>query len=170
MPLDVQAFRPVVPCPRRDDTVPVSPARLARVLAVALLGASLLATPARADDPGEGTPMPLGTYTVTAVADRSCPAGYTCQSFSIACPGVLMAAKGWLAVAPPTAPMRGLVVMPGGSTGTLYWSTKSVLTTTMTENLRVAGFEIVQVKFKKRWMGSSNGELAGPAALSCRFA
>jgi len=114
--------------------------------------------------------MPLGTYTVTAVADRSCPAGYTCQSFSIACPGVLMAAKGWLAVAPPTAPMRGLVVMPGGSTGTLYWSTKSVLTTTMTENLRVAGFEIVQVKFKKRWMGSSNGELAGPAALSCRFA
>ena len=113
--------------------------------------------------------MPLGTYTVTAVADKSCPVGYACQSFSIACPGVLLAAKGWLAVAPPAAPMRGLVVMPGGSTGTMYWSTRTALTTAMTENLRSAGFEIVQVKFKKRWMGSSKGELAGPAALSCRF-
>jgi hypothetical protein len=115
-----------------------------------------------------GNPRPLGTFTVTSVVDDSCPAGYACRSFRIACPGVVQTVDGFLATGSPTGKVRGTVVVFSGARGTTWWSAKNLAWAQSLTALRADGFQVVQVRWRNGWFASSSGDEAGASALACR--
>ena len=115
-----------------------------------------------------GDPRPLGTFTVTSVGDDSCPAGYTCRSFRIACPGVVQTIDGFLAIGAPTGRARGTVVVFSGARGTTWWSAKGSAWAQSLIDLRADGFQVVQFRWRNGWFASSSGDEAGASALACR--
>lgn len=113
-------------------------------------------------------PWPLGKLTLREAASESAPDGYEVSAFEVTCPRVEQPLKGALAVAPHRGTARGLVMFFTGGKGTRWWAGGSGKTTRLAEELRDAGFVIVQVKWDDTWHHSSSGDDAGTAHLACR--
>jgi hypothetical protein len=137
---------------------------LARALPVVLLAVCVAATPAAA----AAQPLPLGTLTLNSQTDPSCPAGHTCQGFQVTCPGIQLAARGFLGTATATAVPRAVVVLSSGGGGTGWWSGNGSLTNDFIAGLRADGFTVVQLRWVDPWLRSAAGEDAGSAHLACR--
>jgi hypothetical protein len=137
-----------------------------RVLIVALgvFACAALADPVVAG----GAPLPLGTVTLTSDSDPTCPAGHTCQGVQVTCPAVSRPARAFLATAPATAPVRGLVMLASGGGGTGWWSGGGGLAASFVDSLRADGFVVVQLRWVDPWLASAPGEDAGSGHLACR--
>src|SRR5439155_825708 len=115
-----------------------------------------------------GTTLATGTLTLQGTTPRSCPSGFSCQAFTVACPLLEQLATGTLAIAPATGPVRGLVVFMSGAEGEGFWSTEGTGALSWLNGLRSDGYETVQVAWSTPWLASAPGEFTGPAHLACR--
>jgi hypothetical protein len=134
------------------------------LLAIVIVSSAVVAPVAAAS----GSPRPLGTFRVTSVGDDSCPAGYACRSFRVACPGIEQSVDGFLGIGPPTGEVRGTVVVFSGARGTTWWSARGPAWAQSLTDLRADGFQVVQVRWRNGWFASSSGDEAGAKALACR--
>jgi hypothetical protein len=134
------------------------------MVVLAVLASAGLAAPVAAP----GMPLALGTVALTSATDSSCPTGHTCQGIQVACPGVSLPARAFLATAPTTAQVRGLVMLATGGGGTSWWSVGSDLAASFVESLRADGFVVVQLRWVDPWLAAAPGEDAGSGHLACR--
>jgi hypothetical protein len=118
--------------------------------------------------PAIAAPWPLGTLTLNGQSDSRSPTGYTSVGFVVDCPGVAQQARGFLATAVHRGAPRGVIVFCTGGGGTDYWSNHNPEAYAMAEELRDAGFTIVQVRWGVNWLETSSGNEAGQAHLGCR--
>ena len=133
-----------------------------------LIGAVTLSICAmRAENP---TTRPLGTFTLGPEATNSCPEGFTCNRFSVACPDIPVDATGSIAIQKPTGQTKGMIMFFSGSAGTDWWQTKSTLAPPFLQSLRNDGYEVVQVAWNISWLQAPPNVQAGQRLLSCRVA
>lgn len=118
---------------------------------------------------GAASPLPLGTIQTGTAPAGSCPNNDACIAFSVACPGVLKAARGLMDVEPAAGTRRGLTMFFSGGQGTGWWGDTS-LAAQFLANIRQNGIEAVQVRWIDSWLVASPGETIGPARLACRTA
>lgn len=116
---------------------------------------------------GPEAPLALGTLTVIADEDPTCPEGFSCTGFEVACPDVQGDARGSLAVADAEGRPRGLVLFASGGFGGDWWARGEVAADFL-EDLRGDGFVLVQLRWEDAWLAAAGGEEAGPARLACR--
>ncbi len=109
----------------------------------------------------------LGALRTTAAADRNCPPGFVCQGIEVSCSGVAADAPGFVAVANPTGPPRGVVLFTTGGSGMGY-AFRGRSDSDLRDQLLADGFSIVQLRWDTNWLESSPGNDAGTARLGCR--
>ncbi len=163
----VRRFRSREDALRANQPIRLKPARRLRP-ALALLAALLVwaAVPSSGSAATYGT----GTFTVLSTGGGGCPDGYNCTTFRVTCSQTKQAAEGRLATRAASGTPRGLVMFFTVSGGT-SWTTVKASADSALDDLRGAGFEIVQVKWDDPWLDAAPGETAaGPAKLACRSA
>ena len=140
------------------------------LLATASIG--LIASGLRANDPTvqslAASARPLGTFVLGATTTSGCPTGFSCNSFTVATPGVLTNASGIIADMKPPGAIKGVLMFFSGGDGTTWWQEKSVEVSAFFQSLLNAGFELVQVQWSGGWLVSPVGVKSGQEALACR--
>jgi hypothetical protein len=130
---------------------------------IAVLGAGL-ALAGLALLPGRSEALPTGTLTTNSNT-TTCPAGYSCQGFRVACPGVGDVTGFW-ADKPAAAPAKGLVVFFSGSGGNSFWASNFGGGDATLNQLASEGYRIVQVRWVQAWQSAGTGD--GLVAAGCR--
>jgi hypothetical protein len=135
--------------------------------AIALVLAALLLTRGAIHCQDVAT-RPLGVFTLSA-RTTDCPAGFTCNQFTVSCPNVRQVIPGAIAIRRPVVPIAGMVVFFSGSGGGKWWQGTSTLVPPFFQSLLTQGLILVQVRWGgSGWLSSASGEVAGQEALACR--
>ncbi len=117
--------------------------------------------------PTPGATLPLGTLRTTTATDPTCPPNSVCRGIEVTCSGVTENAPAFVAIAAGTGAPRGVVVFTTGSGGET-WALAQGERTDLMDQLRADGFIVVQLRWAKNWLVSSQGNDAGTAHLACR--
>lgn len=124
-----------------------------------LSGSTSPSVAASAFTPGVVSLQPLG--------GAKCPADYACEAFTVTCDGVVQSAPGYFARRNASSAPRGMVILFSDSAGKGWWSA-TPKPAALAKDLAIAGFEVVQVRWRDGWSIAAPGDAAGPAHLGCR--
>jgi hypothetical protein len=114
-----------------------------------------------------GSALPLGTVTLSSAPVPTCPAGSSCYSVEVACPGA-NPIVGFLSVAPATAPPIGLVLLHSGGGGTGWYTDLDPEIPALVDRVRAAGIAVMQIHWRASWFRTGEGSDAGIGVLGCR--
>jgi len=142
------------------------PTRLLLKLALLLGAASALAAVSPTPAPARSAALPLGAVSVLPGTDPQ-GAGGTTQAFSVACPGVQRAARGFMRTVRPAGKANGVILFFSGGGGTSYWG-RGVRGGEFFQDLAREGKISVEVRWQDAWLTAAPGEQIGPARLACR--
>lgn len=127
-------------------------------------------------EPEDGA-LPLGELVETGAGPgrgSRCPTGAECTQFTVDCPEVPDPAAGSVAISPPAADPRGVVVFFSGGKGSNWWEDGvrkgSGEASFLVADLQAAGYEVVQVRWESGFSTNPSGEPMGFARAACRSA
>lgn len=115
-------------------------------------------------------PRPLGTL-VLEEGGEPCGDGDRCIRFVVTCPQVAQPVKGYFVIDDPAGPSRGTVAMFSGGEGSGFLprgSARGGTRRAALDEVRDAGFRIVQVVWDEGWTGGAPEGNEGLGKLSCR--
>ena len=138
-------------------------------LALALLlgaAAAVAAVSGTSASPARSAALPLGTVSLNPGADPQGAGGAT-QAFSVACPGVQRAARGFMRTVRPAGKANGVILFFSGGGGTGYWG-RGARSGEFFQELAREGKISVEIRWQDAWLTAAPGEAIGPARLACR--
>ncbi len=141
--------------------------RLRLTLALILGAATAVsAVSATWGSPARPAAFPLGTVSLLSGSDPQGAGGVT-QAFSVACPGVQRAARGFMRTVRPAGKANGVILFFSGGGGTGYWG-RGERGAEFFRDLAREGKISVEVRWQDAWLSAAPGEQIGPARLACR--
>jgi hypothetical protein len=110
----------------------------------------------------------LGTFILGPTTTQGCPSGFTCNTFTVICPGIATI-TGVIADQKPVGQIQGMVMFFSGDTGTTWWSGTSPEVPAFFQSLLDSGFELVQIQWLDNgWLLSLPGVQSGEELLASR--
>jgi hypothetical protein len=111
---------------------------------------------------------PVGTFTLGMPRPAGCPSGFTCNAFTVSCPGIAKNETGMIADQKPVGHTKGVVMFFSGSEGSKWWSEEGTKASAFFQSLINDGFELVQVRWARGWLVSPDGAQSGQELLASR--
>jgi hypothetical protein len=92
-----------------------------------------------------------------------------CYSVRVSCPGVVSPINATLKVGASLVPSNtGTVLFAGGYDGTYFWEGFTISNTQIISDVRMAGFQTVQIDWANPWFYTDPGNQAGMDLIGCR--
>src|ERR1700731_4340241 len=112
--------------------------------------------------------LSLGTFSLGPTTTEGCPSGFTCNTFTVICPGIARNETGVIAYQQPSGQITGMVMFFSGSEGVTWWSGTGTGVPAFFQSLLNDGLELVQVQWTHGWALAPNGVQCGQELLASR--
>src|SRR5712692_2479824 len=140
---------------------------LLAIAAMALIGHALSANGPTVNS--SSIAKPLGTFVLGAITTPDCPAGFTCNTFTVICPAIAENATGVIAVQKPLGQIKAVAIFFSGSGGGDWWDKASTEVPAFFQSLLNDGFEVVEVRWLNvGWLEAPVGIQSGQELLASR--
>jgi hypothetical protein len=116
------------------------------------------------------TRKPLGSVAqLSGPTPCSGSASNSCYTIRVSCPGISNTLDATIKLGTSLISNTiGTVMFYGGFDGTYYWDGFNVTNTVIITNVRLAGFQTVQIDWSANWMLSTPGNSVGMDGIACR--